>query len=565
MKTSKKRVGKFSDAQEAQFSRETKMKRFKKFIASMMSGVMLVTSLIIPTGNAFARADPAVYTSSPTRGQFKPDSTCIAQGGVAGCGYFQRNADLEGTGVTRVTVPRDNWRLIAQMTGTGRTDSGNFMIQGEGWITYGVEGVGRLGLDPNQVAMILNRDENGNPPWVVARYFPEQAKLKIDVFKITRDAAGRQQVWVSNFTPHHGEHWRAARRYVTESERTNVVKAGYNPFEKFRGYDDDPMFHNIGWGAAQVALSHAMQYHDSVFSLYIETKNRFTQTTSESGNFLRKTVTTTTTGYATPQFYLAMPLNMSPSRNNITPSNFGVICVTGATTCDDEAHVVAAMIALEPLDGGNIPKIEQQLYYNVSTSSSWTTVAFALMTAALTYGAVGMYAAAAGGGATAGSAAIGISAGEAAANVGALYAGSTQLTQGGSLVSPQQGWMGSVGWDPSGVSNGSSTGASCTNEHCAGLYAAIQQRHVNTDVLDASSGGNLQATNQMVQGNCDPTWTIAQCRAAGLNAGTALYRPDSYIEAKTAYAMKMREQDCKTQGLTGKELRQCISPPIRRP
>ncbi len=540
-------------------------KNLKRFVASTMSVVMLTTSLLIPTGQAFARADPSVYQSSATIGQFKPDSTCIAQGGTVGCGYYERFGDLEGAGLTRVTVPRDNWRFIAQMTGTGRTDSGNFMIQGEGWITHGIEGVGRLGLEPNQVAMILNRDENGNPPWVVARYFPEQAKLKIDVFKITRDAAGRQQVWVSNFTPHHGEHWRAARRYVTEAERTNVVKAGYNPFEKFRGYDDDPMFHNIGWGAAQVALSHAMQYHDSVFSLYIETTNRFSQTQSTSGNFLRKTVTTTTTGYATPKFYLAMPLNMSPARNNISPSNFGVICVTGATTCDDEAHVVAAMIALEPLDGGNIPKIEQQLYYNVSTSSSWTTVAFALMTAALTYGAVGMYAAAAGGGATASTAAVGMSAAAAGGNAGALYAGYTQLTQGGSLVSPQQGWMGKVGWTPSGVSNGSSTGASCTNEHCAGLYAAIQQRHVNTDVLDASSSGSLQATNQLSQGKCDPTWTIAQCRAAGLNAGTALYRPDSYIEAKTAYAMKMRERDCKTQGLTGKELRQCIAPPIRRP
>jgi len=543
----------------------------KRFIASVMSAVMMMTSLIIPTGQAFARADPAVYTSSPTRGQFKPDSTCIAQGGVAGCGYYERFADLEGTGVTRVTVPRDNWRLIAQMTGTGRTDSGNFMIQGEGWITYGVEGVGRLGLDPNQVAMILNRDENGNPPWIVARYFPEQAKLKIDVFKITRDAAGRQQVWVSNFTPHHGEHWKAARRYVTESERTNVVKAGYNPFEKFRGYDDDPMFHNIGWGAAQVAISHAMQYHDSVFSLYIETANRFTQTQSTSGNFLRKTVTTTTTGYATPQFYLAMPLNMSPARNNISPSNFGVICVTGATACDDEAHVVAGMIALEPLKGGNIPEIEQQLYYNVSSSSSWTTVAFALMTAALTYGAVGMYAAAAGTGATtagtvaAEAATTGAAAGEAAFQAGVLYAGSTQLTQGGSLVSPQKGWMGKVGWSPSGIGNGSSGGANCTNEHCAGLYSAIQQRHINSDVLNASGNGNLQATNQIIQGNCDPTWTLAACRAAGLNPGTAFYRPDSYIEAKTVYSMKMREQSCKTQGLTGKELRQCISPPIRRP
>jgi hypothetical protein len=260
-----------------------------------------------------------------------------------------------------------------------------------------------------------------------------------------------------------------------------------------------------------------------------------------------------------------MPLNMSPSRNNINPATFGVICVTGATNCDAEEHVVTGLIALEPLQGGNIPEIEQQLYQNVTTNSSWTTVAFALMTAALTYGAVGMYAAAAGGGATAGSAAIGMSAAGTAANAGVLYVGTTQLTQGGSLVSPQKGWMGSVGWDPSGVSNGSSPGADCSNAHCAGLYAAIQRRHVNSDVLDASSGGNLDATNQLIQGNCDPTWTVAACRAAGLNPGTALYRPDSYIEAKTVYSMKMRERECKRQGVTGKDLRQCISPPIRNP
>ena len=96
-------------------------------------------------------------------------------------------------------------------------------------------------------------------------------------------------------------------------------------------------------------------------------------------------------------------------------------------------------------------------------------------------------------------------------------------------------------------------------------YAAIQQRHVNTDVLDASSSGNLTATNQIVQGNCDVTWTVAACRAAGLNPGTALYRPDSYIEEKTVYGMKMRAIECKAQGLTDKALRQCISPPIRRP
>ena len=190
-------------------------KELKRFIASAMSVVMLTTSLIIPTGQAFARADPSVYQSSATIGQFKPDSTCIAQGGTAGCGYYERFGDLEGAGLTRVTVPRDNWRLIAQISGTGRTDSGNFMIQGEGWITYGVEGVGRLGLEPNQVAMILNRDENGNPT----------ANARIKCFRtsdnslqsaVLSDANGAY----SAFTPYYEAH------YLVVQLQTTPLKAG---------------------------------------------------------------------------------------------------------------------------------------------------------------------------------------------------------------------------------------------------------------------------------------------------------------------------------------------------
>lgn len=544
---------------------------FKRFVSALMSFVLLTTSVIIPTGEAFARADPSVINSSPTIGQFDPDQSCIELNHAsAGCGWYTRFGDRDKRGSIRIRVPRDNWRYIASMRNTGRVENYDFMVKGEGWITFGIEAVGQLGLDPSTVPLILSRDTNGNPPWVVARYFPEQAKLKIDVYKIIRDAGGVQTVYVSNFTPHHGEHWRASRRYLTASERRDITQGGFNPFEAFRGLDNDPVFHNISWGAAQVAISHAMQYHDSVFTLYVETHNRMTQTQSTSGNFLRKTVTTTTTGYATPHYYLAMPLNMSPQRNSLDMSAIGMICVTGATSCDNEAHVVTALIALEPVDGGNIPVIEEQLYRNVSSSSSWSTFAYALMTAALTYGAVSMYAAAAAGGATAGSVAVdalatNTAAAEAAAQAGLGYAGTSTLTQGGGLTSPQDGWMGRVGWDPSGVGNGSSAGAACSNPHCQGLYAAIQRRQITSDSLDTGTNGNFKATNQITQGNCDPTWTVQACRDNGLDPGVTLYRPDSYIEARTAYQMKIREQQCKAQGLTGLPLRQCIAPPIRRP
>ena len=155
------------------------------------------------------------------------------------------------------------------------------------------------------------------------------------------------------------------RRYLTKSEIYHASQAGYNPFEVFRGYDDDPTFHNISIGAAQVAIAHAMMDQKSIFGLLSVTNTRFAQEVRESGNILRKKVTTITRGYVKPTFYLAMPVNMSPQRNDPTPAAWGVICATGASVCDDEKHVVLSGIALEPLVGGNMPTStvwEEQAY-----------------------------------------------------------------------------------------------------------------------------------------------------------------------------------------------------------
>lgn len=92
-----------------------------------------------------------------------------------------------------------------------------------------------------------------------------------------------------------------------------------------------------------------------------------------------------------------------------------------ASPCDDEAHVVLAGLAFEPLDGGSTPLIEEQAYYNVESSSGWTMLSYAILTAALTYGAVGLEAMAEAGG---------TSAGAAAAEVGGLSAGSASLSAG---------------------------------------------------------------------------------------------------------------------------------------
>lgn len=522
-------------------------KFLKRLGASIMSSVMLLTATVLPVQSAWARADAATINASTTRGQYNPT-------------WFTRWVDPYNK-LTPVRVPRHDWREIMKLKAGGWNESSMDMIKGEGWVSQGLEAVGQLGLEPQQLVSAFMADTQGNAPWVVARYFPERAQLRIDVIKITRDAQGTIRIMVAPFTPHDGEHARALRRYLTKSEIYHTPQAGYNPFEAFRGYDDDPTFHNISIGAAQVAIAHAMMDQKSILGLFTIAETRFTQEMKESGNFLRKTVTTITRGHVRPTFFLAMPVNMSPQRNDPTPAAWGVICATGASVCDDEKHVVLSGIALEPLVGGNMPtgqEWEEQAYYNATSSSSWTGVAFTLFTAALTYASAGAYGLATGGSLGAG----GVAAGEIAGQAAMAYAGGSLTINGGPITQPQDGWMGKVGWTPQGIGNGVFTGAPCNNPHCNGMYTAVTARHITTDPLDSN---NLKGWNRITQGNCPTTMSIQACRDAGMDPGVTLYRTDSYMEAKTVMVMRQREKACKAQGLTGQAMRQCIAPPIKDP
>ena len=292
-------------------------KFFKRLGAAIMSSVMLLTATVVPVQSAWARADTATINVSTTRGQYNPT-------------WFTRWVDPYNK-LTPVRVPRHDWKLIAKLKAGGWNESSMDMIKGEAWVSQGLEAVGQLGLEPQQLVSAFLADTQGNAPWVVARYFPERAQLRIDVIKIIRDAQGTISIWTAPFTPHDGEHARAMRRYLTKSEIYHTPQAGYNPFEVFRGYDDDPTFHNISIGAAQVAIAHAMMDQKSIFGLLSVTNTRFAQEVKQSGNFLRKTVTTITRGYVQPTFYLAMPVNMSPQRNDPTPAAWGAVSYTHLT------------------------------------------------------------------------------------------------------------------------------------------------------------------------------------------------------------------------------------------
>jgi hypothetical protein len=195
-------------------------------------------------------------------------------------------------------------------------------------------------------------------------------------------------------------------------------------------------------------------------------------------------------------------------------------------------------VYFEESKGGIFPDIEEQLYNDVQSQSSWTAIAFALVTAALTWG-VGAIAAGdaawaldAGGnlvsGASAEYGAGSIAGSTVSGGVGIAYVGINTIVNGGSPTSPQAGWFGDTGWRIQDVPTGISNGSYCTNKHCQAMYERTVQRHLEAPAPGLpGSETNMSAVVDVVQGVCPVSWTAAQCDAAGQASGM-MPRADSY-------------------------------------
>ncbi len=510
----------------------------KRLLFSLINFVVLqailATSILIPAGQTHAAA-----------GQFTAS-------------WY----DYAVSDVTKVSVPQDQWTLVSQFAAGGNNASDLLMLQGERWMSFNQEAAGALGLAAEQVSSLLER-ASGNAPWVVARYVPERAQLRITAYRVIRTAEGMQQVWQADYTPHHGEHLKAHRYFLTASEQLNTLRAGYNPFQAFRGANTDPVFYNVGMGAAQVAFGYAIAKFRGMFGLWIETSGRLEQSQTKSGSILKKKITTTTVGYATPRFYAAVPLEMSTKRNVNVQAQFGAICVTGASACDSEAHVAISGFALEELSGGNIPNIEDEVYRNVESKSSWTGVFFMIVTAVITWGIGTMVTGAAGWTSAGAAASSGGGLATTAAGMGGLqigayaglgYAGVNTLVQGGPLTNVQSGWLNDMGWKAGDIGAGTSSGATCSNKHCDGLYNATVTRQVTADTLSS-----FTATQQVMRGDCAASRTQGECDTAKQASGF-MPRADKYSEPNTVKLMRDRRTLCVANGLIGAELRKCMAP-----
>lgn len=449
-----------------------------------------------------------------------------------------------------VYAPKDNFRLLGEGQFSQKDKTFDWrMIEGERWITQGREDIGKAGLSNKEMSDRIAAFPK-NMQYVFAAYSPETTTLHVEVQKIEKLPNGKIEIRNADFTPWHGEHWKRGQKYLTPAERDlDPFRAGYNPFENFKGADvSDKVFHNVSWAAAKVIVGHAQRYYDAPISFVAVTSSRFTQKVTTSSGLFSSTVTVTVKGYAKPKWYVGTPIELQPT------GEMGALCVgPGSTdsTCDAPQHIAHAGVTFMPWDGGNMPSPEDLVYKWTQSTTSFTILFFSVILAILTWG-VALVAMAAAGVASVGVVAgIEIGAGTLGVIAGATYAlAFTVFHGGGGLLDAQAGFFGSVG---SGVLKPPSadTGAS---KHTKNLAKAIQQNHI-----DPSYGYGLTGTTELYKGACPEGYTVKQCTDASLDPGT-MWRPDTYAEYNTVLDLRERFAKCKELGYTGADLNKCAAP-----
>lgn len=513
------------------------MPRFLSKLISLVTTFCYVFMILLaPAGNAVASfGENAWATWQASKGHWIPN---------------QVNPLLN------VPFPRGNWSVIASAKAKGGVISDLRMIQGQRWITNNNQGAGQAGQPSNMIGDTIYKLP-GPSRIVYALYSPDTAMARIYVERIEKTLLGTVDVALSDFTPHHGEQWRAQMKYLTKDEaymRPLSYLAGYNPFEAFRGAPEDPRFHNCSWACVQVAVGHAMRNQRAVIGwIGVSTSRLAVRQVSDDG-LIQKKVTTYIDGYAKPQWYLATPMEAQPRGQTAQ------ICVGPNTTadggCNDPAHVAKSGVSVALFTGGNMPEGEDHIYHREQTDSGFTVLAFAIFTAAIAFATAGAGALESFGvegfgglGATGVTAGGAIDATTFAGIAGAGYSTATALTQGGGLTSAQSGYLGQTG-------SGAITPATPANQDAAAVANIVQQHHINTPI---GSPDALSGVNRQYAGDCPDQWTAAECEAHNYDPGT-IHRTDRYMQHNTVLWMRQRYADCEAAGYTGPNLHRCTAP-----
>lgn len=527
---------------------------FRKLMSVFTMVAFVATSVIGPAAKAGTTIDIA-----PPSGL---TSNWVSWAGQANNWVSMPN--LRGYG-TNVIWPRSiNYQQIAESVWEPDPNDPNQsrmnwkMIEGERWITNAREELGMRGVRSDEISNRIGAMPK-TAAYVFAMYAPDTAELVIEVHKVEKTPDGKLVVYRGDYTPHHGEFNRWKRDYMTPAEASDPAAVGKNPFAPFCGNGNcssyttvnkaDKVFHNISWEAVGVAVGAAMKASDAHVGYIASTKTDFTQKVKKSGGAFKKKVKVTIQGYITPQWFVATPLEVQPEggMSSICVTSTGTTNALGSTSsCDSQYHVVSSGVSIMSWSGGNMPQTRELGYNYVYKKSSFTVLAFTILTFAVTWGIASAFASAIG--PAVGAAGVGGLSPVATAAIGAgVYAGTAMLS-GAGITSAQASWAGSTG---NGVLK---PNQSSLDKHNRGLNQAIHNKQIESRV-----GSGLEGVQTLYKGNCPEDWTADACRADGRDPGS-MHRPDSYRESNIVLQLRAAEARCKEEGLIGKALAQWAAP-----
>ncbi|MEW5790630.1 MAG: hypothetical protein AB1790_03915 [Pseudomonadota bacterium] len=159
------------------------------------------------------------------------------------------------------------------------------------------------------------------------------------------------------------------KRFTPEDGQIFAAKFGMNPFEQFRGGGNGAFIHILP-SAFWTAVGLAMRHFQANAGFIAVAETRTATTTSKSGGWLRKKVTTTLTAYTKPVWVMAVP------------SGVGV-GLPQAYQLPNGQVVEAGVNFISQGVGHSLPSAEYVSFQHSETKSSWTGLAMIVFTAVL--------------------------------------------------------------------------------------------------------------------------------------------------------------------------------------
>lgn len=339
---------------------------FKKIVNTITLICFLGTSLVIPTGQAFA-ATPSIID--------------------------------------------EGWETVVRVQLTGKEKSGEYSMQiqqGENWVslnneapallegmaTAGNEFLGSNGdITSDQVADTMYQMADGQAV-VLGRYFPTTADLRIDLVKVSKSADGWVTVYRKQFRPiSDGARWAKAGTYATPAEKKLAYDQGGdmgpNPFTHF-DTGNSGIFHHISFPSTLVAVGHAARAYNAKIAYVAYPDIRRVVKKKKSGGLFKKKITIKVWDYVKPKWFVGLPasLDIIPDdtssdaaiRKNMNLSEIsGGYCLTGSGTCgSDPSKFVEAGMSFVSFDEGNMPHNEYVGFYHKKSKSGFTLFAMAV-------------------------------------------------------------------------------------------------------------------------------------------------------------------------------------------